>query len=143
MTSKLLQRLQDPVKSGTYRATDAQPIADAVRGSPLDLACLSFAGATDKASLLREAAKQLAFPRTFGANWDALEDSLCDLSWRPVAGHVLVFEDYGAVPHAELGLLMEVLDAAAEFWRGRGRPFFAVFIDPARKLRLPDLHNGA
>ena len=34
---------------------------------------------------------------------------------------------------------IDVLGSAAEFWASRGTPFFAVFIDPAGKLPLPEL----
>ncbi|MBS0336289.1 MAG: hypothetical protein JSS40_05660 [Proteobacteria bacterium] len=47
----------------------------------------------------------------------------------------------GAAPGDELGILQDVLAAAAEYWRGRGRAFFAVFIDPAGKLALPALYK--
>src|ERR1051326_6974448 len=34
-----------------------------------------------KADLLRIYSEHLSFPKGFGANWDALFDCLCDLSW--------------------------------------------------------------
>ena len=34
---------------------------------------------------------------------------------------------------------LDVLAAAADYWAGRGRPFFAVFIDPGHALALPEL----
>jgi len=49
----------------------------------------------------------------------------------------LLFEDARAGD--DLGVLIDVLRSSAEYWAGRGRPFFAVFIDPARALPLPDL----
>jgi hypothetical protein len=39
----------------------------------------------------------------------------------------------------EFGILVDVLRSSAESWAGRGKPFFAVFIDPGRRLALPDL----
>jgi len=91
--------------------------------------------------LLKNLAGALDFPDWFGGNWDALEDCLTDLSWREAGGHVLLFER--PKPGDELGILIDVLRSSAEFWAGRGRPFFAVFIDPARKLALPDLFRQA
>jgi hypothetical protein len=40
-------------------------------------------------------------------------------------------------------VLLDVLVSAAEFWPGRGKPFFAVFIDPERTLMLADLFDEA
>ena len=139
---KLIQRLQDPARSGVYRTGGIDALAAAVRGSGLDFARISLRGATEKASLLRALAGSLRFPDWFGGNWDALEDCLTDLSWRDAQGHVLAFESLESLPADDLGVLTDVLMAAAEFWRERGKPFFAVFVDPQRRLGLADLHRG-
>lgn len=132
--SKLLQRLRDAKRSGVYRARGADAITDATTGSKLDVVLIDAAQKP-----LEAIARALAFPDWFGGNWDALEDSLGDLSWRKGEGHVLVFTGYPR----DRKLLIDVLRSTAEFWAGRGRPFFAVFVDPARKLALPDLYREA
>jgi hypothetical protein len=135
---KLIDRLQDASRSGVYRAARADEIVDAVSGSKLAVVRIAFA---DKDTLLKKIAAALDFPDWFGANWDALEDCLSDLSWRKAGGHVLLFEQ--AKPTDDLGVLIDVLRSSAEFWAGRGKPFFAVFIDPARALPLPELFRQA
>ena len=130
--SKLLQRLQDPVRSGVYRTRRRDEVLDATRASELDVVALSIGKEP-----VRALAAALDFPDWFGGNWDALEDCLQDLSWRKAAGRVLLLE--GAVPGDELGILVDVLRSSAEFWSGRGRPFFAVFVDPRGALALPEL----
>jgi hypothetical protein len=135
---KLLQRLQDASRSGVYRAARADEIEDAVRGSAISLTRIQF---REKDKLLRNIAAALDFPEWFGGNWDALEDCLGDLSWSKAAGHVLLFSE--AEPGDDLGVLTDVLRSSAEFRAGRGKPFFAVFIDPARALALPDLFKQA
>ena len=132
--SKLLQRLRDPKRSGVYRASDAAAIREATAGSALDVVAIDAA-----ADPLQEIAGALAFPKWYGGNWDALEDSLGDLSWRKGEGHVLVFTGYPG----DSGLLIEVLRSTAEYWMQRKKPFFAVFIDPAAKLPLPQLYREA
>src|SRR4051794_32056628 len=127
---KLTERLQDASRSGVYRATRGDIVEDAVRGTRLNYARISLQGVQAKEALLQAMGEALAFPAWFGGNWDALEDCLADLSWREAAGHVLVFADFDAVPADELGILIDVLASSAEFWAGRGFPFFAVFIDP-------------
>jgi Barstar (barnase inhibitor) len=131
---RLIDRLQDASRSGVYRAARAEPIMDAARGSALSLVKIRAHG---KEALLKAMAAALDFPDWFGQNWDALEDCLSDLSWREAAGHVLLFEQAG--DDDDVGVLADVLRSAAEYWAGRGKPFFAVFVDPGRVLALPDL----
>ncbi|HEY7237651.1 MAG TPA: barstar family protein [Burkholderiales bacterium] len=139
--AKLIQRLQDAGKSGAYRASRVDAIEDALRGSRLSLARIGLRGVTEKPALLRRIAATLGFPAWFGDNWDALEDCLTDLSWREGDGHVLVLEQFQSLPADELGVLIDVMITAAQFWAGRGKPFFAVFIDPERRLALASLHQ--
>ena len=128
---KLLERLLDATRSGVYRAARADEILDAVHGSELRLFTIAYA---EKDALLKRIAQALDFPDWFGGNWDALEDCLSDL---PAAGYVLLFEH--AKAGDDLGVLIDVLRSSAEQWAERGKPFFAVFIDPARALPLPEL----
>jgi RNAse (barnase) inhibitor barstar len=141
--AKLIQRLRDATKSGVYRASRVDSIEDAVRGSTLSFARIPLQDVTQKTALLRRIAAKLSFPAWFGENWDALEDCLTDLSWREAQGHVLVFEGFQFLPADDLGVLIDVMISAAEFWAGRGKPFFAVFIDPDRMLMLADLYQEA
>jgi len=131
--SKLLERLQDPVRSGVYRVTRSDAIDEVMRdAAQIDL---------KDGDALRAIAKALRFPDWFGGNWDALEDCLGDLSWRPGNGHVLVFRNWQALSSDDLGVLIDVLRSSAEYWSGRGRPFFAVLIDPQARLALAPLHR--
>lgn len=131
---ELIQLLQDASRSGVYRAARADEIIEAAAGGGIRVAKMPYAG---KPVLMKTIAAALDFPDWFGGNWDALEDCLSDLSWRKAAGHVLVFEQARAGD--DFGVLVDVLRSAAEFWAARGTPFFAVFIDPAGALPLPDL----
>jgi hypothetical protein len=134
--SKLLARLRDPARSGVYRARRAVDIDAATQGSDLDVVTVD--AATD---VFGAVARALGFPSWFGANWDALEDSLSDLSWRERAGYVLIFRSY---PEGDaLGILADVLRSASQSWAERGKPFFAVFLDPQKSLPLPDLYREA
>ena len=139
--AKLLQRLQDAAKSGVYRASRVEAIEDALRGSEIGLGRIALQDVTHKVALLRRIAAGLEFPAWFGENWDALEDCLTDLSWRAGDGHVLLVEGFQSLPADDLGVLIDVMSAAAEFWAGRGKPFFAVFVDPARTLALASLYQ--
>ena len=131
---ELIQRLQDASRSGVYRVPRADEVREAAAGSNLSLVKIRF---QEKDKLLRGIAAALDFPSWFGENWDALEDCLSDLSWRKPAGHVLVFEQ--AKVSDDFGVLVDILRSTAEHWAARGTPFFAVFIDPAGALPLPEL----
>ena len=134
--NKLLQRLRDASRSGVYRAGSTDAVLEVTRGTDLDVAAIDSG-----AGVIASIARALDFPQWFGGNWDALEDSLGDLSWREGAGHVLLFSGYPSGD--ELGVLIDVLRSTAEYWAGRHKPFFAVFIDPQRTLELPDLYRAA
>ncbi len=135
--SKLLERLRDPVRSGVYRVAKSDAIDEALRGSTLDGADIDL----KDGDTLPAIAKALRFPEWFGGNWDALEDCLGDLSWRPADGHVLVLRNWQAMAGDDFGVLVDVLRSSAEYWSGRGKPFFAVLIDPKALLALPPLHR--
>jgi hypothetical protein len=82
-------------------------------------------------------ARALDFPAWFGGNWDALEDCLGDLSWRKSPETILVMKNF--VRNDELGILIDILSSTAQFWAEQGESFVAVFVDPRRKLELPEL----
>jgi hypothetical protein len=134
MTGKLIQRLQDPSRSGVYRVSRADEVMDAVKGSSLSPVRVAF---SDKVQLLKNLAVALGFPDWFGHNWDALEDCLTDLSWRDASAHVLLIEN--PKPGDDLGVLIDILRSGAESWAARGKPFFAIFVDPGHALPLPAL----
>jgi RNAse (barnase) inhibitor barstar len=135
---KLLERLQDASRSGVYRAGSDTAIVEAARGSALEVVRIELGK-----DLFKTISRALDFPEWFGENWDALEDCLGDLSWRKASGTVLILRNFDALDRDQLGILIDVLASSAEFWVGRGKPFFAVFIDPEHKLSLPELFRGS
>lgn len=96
---------------------------------------VSLAGCRDKHDLLERIASALAFPATFGANWDALADCLGDLGWLANAsGYAWLFDHAGDLRDAaenDFDTLCGVLDDACKRWKDRGTPCFAF-------LALPD-----
>ena len=126
-------------RSGVYRAVDAR-LAPQALAAGFDVATISLSRVTGKSELLDRFAAALAFPEWFGANWDALQDCLSDLSWRDGRGQLLMiegFEALQAVSHDDCGVLLDVLAESADHWLWQERPFFAVFVDPERRLELP------
>jgi hypothetical protein len=125
---KLLQRLKDPARSGVYRVSRDDEVLDATRGGNPRVSRISLDGVRDKSELLARLARDLRFPAWFGANWDALEDCLTDLSWLEADGHVLLFDGASGLDADDFGVLADVLSSSARYWAERGRPFFAVFV---------------
>lgn len=130
MTS--LQRAIEMGRSGVYRVDAARRSALEVlaRGAGRAFHRVDLSGATGKAALLSALARELRFPEWFGGNWDALQDALCDLSWLPQReGVVLLIDGAEAVraaAPAALDTLVDVLQSAARYWKGEGRPFLAL-----------------
>ena len=130
---KLAARLADASRSGVYRASGDREALEAAGTASR----ISFQGLKSKTELLARLAQALALPDWFGQNWDALEDALSEKSG------VHLFYDWQGLAADDRGVLLDVLAASAEFHRGQGRRFFAVFVDPQRRLKLPDLFRGA
>ena len=133
---KLLQRLKDASRSGVYRVERPDEVLDATKGGSPRTTRVSLKGARDKTELLSRMARSLQFPAWFGANWDALEDCLTDLSWLEANGHVLLIEDVAGLPADDFGVFRDVLTSCAHYWAGRGKSFFAVFVNGPPSLPL-------
>jgi RNAse (barnase) inhibitor barstar len=81
--------------------------------------------ATSKAALLADFARALVFPDWSGRNWDALVDSLRDLSWLPAGPHAVVWAGSAALKEAHPGTYetaLEVLRQATADSAGTERP---------------------
>jgi len=132
-------------RSGVYRAEDARGLS-ASDAPGMDVVRISLAGVAGKLGLFEHFAAALAFPDWFGANWDALEDCLGDLSWRPDAGRLLVIDGFETLQGAggdDFRVLLGLLGDVAQDWAAEGRAFFAIFIDPRRGLALRDWTDAA
>ena len=82
--------------------------------------------ASDKGSVLAGIAAAGGFPPWVGANWDALQDALRDLSWVPAAGYVVLidgWDGFAATHPADADVLRQVLGQAALWWADAGTPF--------------------
>ena len=73
-------------------------------------------GIDSKTALFRALVPALALPDYFGANWDALEECLKDLSWIGKKTVALVHEDLPALPKKELATYLSILSEAVKDW---------------------------
>ena len=85
-------------------------------------------------SWLHDLGHALALPAYFGANFDALYDSLCDHECLPDPGLLLIFPDLGALDEAATDTLIAVLQAAADEWREEGRRLWTLITAPGIDL---------
>ena len=93
------------------------------------VAAIDFGGCTGKDDALARFARALRFPEWFGGNWDALQDSLCDLSWLPADGYLLLLDDVAQWREADgdsFGIALDILEQAGNAWRLQLVPFWAV-----------------
>lgn len=91
---------------------------------------------TGKEAMLADLAAALSFPDYFGANWDALEECLLDLSW--LDGDIVLLIERIEMPEAhapqDWSTLLDILADAAHFWREEGRAF-SVFLQGGKAPR--------
>jgi RNAse (barnase) inhibitor barstar len=126
----LAQALASPEKSGVYHLTkDGRQVAQSATDAGLAAFRIDIGHAHDKKDFLGHLSKAMRFPDWFGGNWDALADALKDLSWIDSAGYVVILEKskhfHDAHRH-EFDEAVDVLKDAAAFWRGQGKPFWAL-----------------
>jgi RNAse (barnase) inhibitor barstar len=98
---------------------------------------IDLAGCTGKERVLERFAQALRFPDWFGGNFDALADSLGDLSWLRADGYVLLIEHSDAWRRADddnFAMLLDILNEAAASWGDQGVPFWALMLLPQQEL---------
>ncbi len=88
------QLLRERAHAGVYQATDetASALFQAGPAAGFNVYRIDLAHAQDAKSLHRTLAKSLHFPDWYGANWDALADSLADISWNEADGYLLILQ---------------------------------------------------
>ncbi|SJZ98409.1 barstar family protein [Novilysobacter spongiicola] len=133
--------LVDPLQSGAYFVDerDTRPMVEAGAALNLAVARIDLEGVTDKAEALRHIGKALRFPDWFGGNWDALADSLGDMSWWHAPGYLLLLEHAGQwreADQAAFDTLLAIFNEAAEEWRGQNVPFWALVPLPEETLEM-------
>lgn len=135
----LVEQLADPGAAGVYAAPESSAeIEAAAQENDFVLWRVDLGSIRTKEELMRGVAEALAFPESFGENWDALEDSLTDLSWNTASGYVILLENCGPLSQADpetLETALEVFDGAAEYWYDEEVPFW-VFVGGAHPAQF-------
>ncbi len=111
----------------------------------LAAARVDLADCRSKPQALRRLAAALRFPDWFGGNWDALADSLGDLSWWPAPGYLVViehFDDWQLAQPDDVDTLLDIFDTAALQWSERGTPFWLMLPLPDERLAALPADSG-
>ena len=136
--------LTDTQFCGVYRPVQgADEIERAAKAAKLSIVKLDLGTLHGKRGFLARLAKALKFPHPFGRNWDALNDYLTDLSWLDDNGWVVILfngQDFAAKNQDDFKIAIDVLQTAAEYWRGQGKPFWVfIYGDNDWNPGLPEL----
>lgn len=127
----------------SFRATEVFRFESNVTIASKDVYVMSVPrGIDSKEELLKNLANGLAIPH-FGANWDALEDSLRDLSWISAQTILIVHEELPELPATDLRNYLEILVSAAATWRRHAEEhtLLAAFPAAARETVLGIVGN--
>jgi len=143
----MAQGLTDPERAGVFQlASDPREFAQVAADVGLAVFRIDIAHAHGKADFLALVAEALRFPPGFGGNWDALLDSLRDLSWIDAPGWVLILEKskhFCAGHPRDFAEAMNVMAEACTFWQDEGRPLWTLVSGPegwqSGWPELPDL----
>lgn len=127
----LAQQLNNQEAAGSYTLQcSVETLCNAVSEAGFALFEADLKGVKGKQNLLNTLAKAANFPVGFGANWDALADALCDLSWREASGYVLLLRnasDTLGLSANDREIAQDIFADTVVYWRQRKKPFWIFF----------------
>ncbi len=128
----LAQQLKDIVAAGSYSlACGVDELRTAAHEANFAVFDADLKGVKGKANVLNALARAAGFPAEFGANWDALADDLCDLSWcGDKAGYVLLLRnvsDTFGLSANDREIAQDILADTTVYWRQRNKPFWVFY----------------
>ena len=139
--------LKDAAAAGVFQlSADERELAGAAAAAGLMVVYVDIHHAHDKEDFLAEVSRALRFPDKLTADWGAFAGGLKDLSWLSAKGWVVILEKSkhfcGGHGH-EATEALDVMDAAAEHWRGKGKPFWTLIGGPdGWKSGWPDMPSA-
>ena len=124
-------RLKDVQEAGVYRlGCRLDELYAAVVGADCALFEVDVAEIEDKEKFIAVIAQAVRVPDWFGNNWDALADTLSDLSWLPACGYVLLLRndnDTLRMAAEDHNIAMEIFADTIAFWKSHDKPFWIFF----------------
>jgi len=127
----LAQQLGNQDAAGSYTlGCSVETLRSAVGAAGFALFDVDLKGVKGKQNLLNAFSAAANFPPEFGANWDALADALCDLSWREAKGYVLLLRNASntlGLSANDREIAQDLLADTVVYWRQRNKPFWIFF----------------
>lgn len=127
----LAQQLSNQEAAGSYTLDcSVDTLCSAVDAAGFALFDADLKGVKGKQNLLHALAAAARFPPEFGANWDALADALCDLSWHQASGYVLLLRNtsdtLGLSAH-DREVAQDIFADTVVYWRQQKKSFWVFF----------------
>ncbi|MDO8811465.1 MAG: barstar family protein [Gallionella sp.] len=129
----LAQQLNNREAAGSYTLQcGIETLHNAANEASFAFLDADLKGIKGKQNLLNTLAQAANFPPGFGANWDALADALCDLSWcGEAAGYVLLLRnasDTLGLSANDREIAQDILADTVVYWRQRNKAFWIFFV---------------
>ncbi len=125
------QQLRGNEQCGSYRlACSVDELKACAATAGLAYFDADLKGVKGKQNFLVALAAAAKFPTEFGANWDALADALCDLSWVPENGYVLLLRnasDSLGLSTNDREIAQDIFADTVLYWQQRNKPFWIFF----------------
>lgn len=127
----LAQHLNELDTCGSYRlGCSVEALRTAVDLAGFKLFEVDAQDIDGKEELIAAIAEAAEFYDGFPANWDALQDALCDLSPHIAPGYVFLFENAAVdlgLSEDDQAVLESILADTVEFWQHQHRAFWVFF----------------
>jgi RNAse (barnase) inhibitor barstar len=121
----------DASRAGVYHLPhgDLEPLIAGAGAAGCLVQRVDLTRARSKDEMLAMIGVALGFPEWFGHNWDALNDCLLDMGWRPAEGYVTILDHCDGIhgrAESDFVKLMQNFQSVAEEWREQGVPFWCL-----------------
>jgi RNAse (barnase) inhibitor barstar len=126
MALEALESLLEEKRGGVWflpTHVDPKAIQKLAKSHGFAFFCIEGKNITGKDQLMNHVATALRLPKTFGHNWDALEESLVDLEWVDDDGYVIYYDHIDPLLNAhpdQFETLVEIFRDAVESWKEDG-----------------------
>jgi hypothetical protein len=129
--ASLAKQLGNRAAAGSYTlGCSVETLRSAAEAAGFALFDTDLKGVKGKQNLLNALAVAASFPPEFGANWDALADALCDLSWHDASGYVLLLRnasDTLGLSANDREIALDIFADTAVYWRQHNKAFWIFF----------------
>ena len=125
------QQLGNRETAGVYTLNcSTEALRSMVENAGFVLFDTDLKGVKGKQNFLNALAAAANFPPGFGANWDALADALCDLSWHKANGYVLLLRnasDTLGLSANDREIAQDIFADTVVYWRQHNKPFWVFY----------------